>query len=346
VLVIAYVVLGIAAATWSALKGPALTELRTLFLEPAAFYLVARTTLRSRSDLLVVIGAFLAAGVAAAGIGLAQYFTGAAIITAEDGSRRLAGVYGSPNNLALYLGRVIPFLAAAVPSFTNRWRWMAIGSLVVTVLAAILTQSVGGLFIGIPAGVTIAVLALYGRRAVPWLIGAAVLAAVVFVVLAGQSDRFGRALDFTQGTNFYRIRVMQSAVNVIADHPLTGLGLDQFLYAFRDRYIFPDAWPEPDLSHPHNMLLDFWVRLGIGGAVLAIAFVVVSLRTALGAVGAIGQRVESRWLAAGLLGALAAVYAHGMVDNSVFVIDLAFVFMLLLCAVQFVRRAEPSSPSA
>lgn len=340
VLVIAYVALGITAVAWSALKGPAITELRTLFLEPAAFYLVARTTLRSRSDLLIVICAFLAAGTVAAAIGVGQYVTGAAIITAEDGSRRLAGVYGSPNNLALFLGRVIPFAAAAVLTFGGRWRWIAAASLAVTILAAVLTQSVGGLFIGIPAGVTVTALALYGRRAVPWLIGAAVVAIVVFAVLAGQSDRFGRALDFTQGTNFYRIRVMQSAVNVIADHPLIGLGLDQFLYAFRDRYIFPDAWPEPDLSHPHNMLLDFWVRLGLGGAVLAVAFVVISLRAAVGAVRATDHRVVSRWLAAGLLGAFVAVYTHGMVDNSVFVIDLAYTFMLLLCAVQLVRRAD------
>jgi hypothetical protein len=94
------------------------------------------------------------------------------------------------------------------------------------------------------------------------------------------------------------------------------------------------------------MLLDFWVRLGLGGAVLAVVFVVISLRAAVGAVRATDHRVESRWLAAGLLGAFVAVYTHGMVDNSVFVIDLAYTFMLLLCAVQLVRRADLHDPSA
>ena len=55
---------------------------------------------------------------------------------------------------------------------------------------------------------------------------------------------------------------------MIHDHPITGLGLDQFLYAYRGRYILPDAWQEPNLSHPHNILLDFWVRLGIFGVLL------------------------------------------------------------------------------
>lgn len=342
-LVAAYVILGTVAVTWSALKGPALTELRTLFLEPAAFYLIARTTVRSQEDLRLLIGAFISAGVAAAAIGIGQYLSGSAIITAEDGSRRLAGVYGSPNNLALYLGRVIPFLVAGVFSVKGRWRWAAGVSLGVSLLAALLTQSVGGLFIGIPAGVAAAILALYGRRAMPWLIGGAVFAVIVFAMLAAQSDRFGRALDFTQGTNFYRIRVMQSAINVIKDFPLTGLGPDQFLYAFRDRYIFPDAWPEPDLSHPHNMLLDFWVRLGIGGAGLAVALVVVSMTNAIGSVRAAGRRRQRRWIAAGSLGALVAVYAHGMVDNSVFVVDLAYVFMLLLASIQILRYARPSA---
>ena len=50
--------------------------------------------------------------------------------------------------------------------------------------------------------------------------------------------------------------------------PCGAIGLDQFLYLY-PRYMHPDAWREPNLSHPHNLLLDFWLRLGparAGGA--------------------------------------------------------------------------------
>ena len=32
------------------------------------------------------------------------------------------------------------------------------------------------------------------------------------------------------------------------------MGLNNFLYQYRTRYVLPDAWEELDLSHPHNSL--------------------------------------------------------------------------------------------
>ena len=37
-------------------------------------------------------------------------------------------------------------------------------------------------------------------------------------------------------------------------------------------------------------------------------------------------------MALGLMGSMAALLAHGMIDNSIFVIDLAFIFMFQLAA--------------
>ena len=59
-----------------------------------------------------MVDALIIAGLLVAIIGLWQYLNGEAIITAEGGSRRLASVYGSPNNVALILGRCIPFALA------------------------------------------------------------------------------------------------------------------------------------------------------------------------------------------------------------------------------------------
>lgn len=49
------------------------------------------------------------------------------------------------------------------------------------------------------------------------------------------------------------------------DHPLLGVGPDNFLYAYRSGYLLPSAWQEPNLNHPHTLLLDWWTRLGIPG---------------------------------------------------------------------------------
>ncbi|MCU0463561.1 MAG: O-antigen ligase family protein [Anaerolineae bacterium] len=340
-LVLAYVLLGAAAWSWSALRGEAATEYRTLFLEPALFYLIFRTARLSLGDLRRLMVVFIMSGVCVAGISLLQYVRGEAIIVAEDASRRLAGVYGSPNNLALLLGRIIPFVfAALVVSSQRRTRWLSALALGVMGVAALLTQSVGGVFIGIPAALAVVLVVAQGRRGVIGLMIVAVLVVVGFSVAASQSDRFARALDFTQGTNFYRVRVMQSAWQMIEDHPLTGLGLDQFLYAFRDRYIYPDAWPEPNLSHPHNILLDFWVRLGILGVPLLLSFIGVLVWGLNAAYRQWRAHPFWGWVVLGIIGAMVDTLVHGLLDNSIFVIDLALIFFALLAFTVALQRGK------
>jgi O-antigen ligase len=159
--------------------------------------------------------------------------------------------------------------------------------------------------------------------------GLAALLAGAFAV-AVQSERFSRLANLSGGTSFFRVRVWQSATQMIADHPVTGIGLDQFLYAYRGQYIAPDAWQEPDLSHPHNVLLDFWLRLGIWGALLLVAVQAAFWVRAIRVWRAGRNSLVTRALVIGAMGGMAGLLAHGMVDNSVFVNDLAIVFMLLL----------------
>jgi putative inorganic carbon (HCO3(-)) transporter len=61
---------------------------------------------------------------------------------------------------------------------------------------------------------------------------------------------------------FCVIQLWRSAWQIALDHPLMGVGLDQFFYHYRSNYLLPAAWQEPNLNHPHNVLLDWWTRLG------------------------------------------------------------------------------------
>ncbi|MEO0565597.1 MAG: O-antigen ligase family protein, partial [Chloroflexota bacterium] len=266
--VIGYVAIATVSLSWAALIEPALTEYRTLVIEPALFYLMLRSEIRTRDAMLRMVFVLMFAGLLMSVIGLGMYAFGAGIITAEGDARRLAGVYGSPNNVALFLGRTLPFALAYALVASKPWqRWFAIVCLVVGGGTTLLTQSVGALFIGLPVAFAVVLLLIYRRRAVVPLLLLVTLSVGMGAFLL-QYPRFARVLDFTSGTNFFRLRVWESAINVIADSPIRGLGLDQFLYAFRGRYILPDAWQEPDLSHPHNWLLDFWTRLGLAGVLV------------------------------------------------------------------------------
>jgi O-antigen ligase len=109
---------------------------------------------------------------------------------------------------------------------------------------------------------------------------------------------------------------------MIRDHPLLGVGLDNFVYLYQQFYLREGAAAEPSLSHPHNWILNFWLSLGLLGLIAFVWLVVRFFRQALP-----GRR---RWVIAGAIGAMADMLVHGFIDNSYFLVDLAFLFWLCL----------------
>ena len=262
-----------------------------------------------------------------------QLATGEGRIDVE-GVWRVRALYGSPNNLALVLDRAIPLaLALALfgrprPVWQVAWHWVAA---VVMALACVATFSKGALLLGLPVGLALVLIggAWRGRRKWPlWLFGGLAAAGAIGLLALFRTQRFADLLNFRAGTSFVRLKLWRGAWNMALDHPLLGVGPDNFLYAYRTRYVLPSAWEELNLSHPHNIALDLWTRLGLLG-VLAGAWALIAgwLR---------GWRLFKTgtpevWpIALGLLAALAATVAHGLIDNSLFLLDLMGIFMMTL----------------
>ena len=81
-----------------------------------------------------------------------------------------------------------------------------------------------------------------------------------------------------------------------------------------------DAWPEPNLSHPHNIVLDFWLSAGLAGLVGGLWLTARMWWRGL----ALWRRHGKTFLGAsalGLAGATVHMVAHGAFDNSYFLID-------------------------
>lgn len=336
------VILALTSLIWTDYLDPALTELRVIIVEPVLFYTVARSLIRTPDDAKALVNALLTTGLVVSTVSIILFIINENVITAEGGARRLAGIYGSPNNLALFLGRILPFALAGVLLPDNpRTKLLSSATLAIALPAFALTQSVGGLFVGLPAAFIAVALLAFRRRAILPVIISLVGAAALFAYLS-QFPRFGGVLDFSSGTNFRRLRVWQSGINIVRDHPITGLGLDQFLYAFRGQYILPDAWQEPDLSHPHNFILDFWTRLGVLGMMLFAALQVVFWQRVTALFSA-PTTPPQRLIWVGVSGAMVNVLAHGLVDNSYFVNDLAIMFMVLLVLLQASTPTDSTS---
>jgi len=323
--VLAFVLLGLLSITWATNFGTAARQFRVVVLEPALFYGLIRAFARDQRTSLQIIDALAVAGLILALHALWQAMTGTGIITAE-GVIRVRAVYGSPNNLALFLGRVIPVtVAVAIFGLPSRRRKAHAALTIPLLLALFLTFSRGAWLLGLPAAIIF--LAWHGRRRVRLAFGVAIAAGMAALLPFAGTQRLASLANWQSGTAGLRLNLWASTLDMIRDHPWTGIGLDNFLYLY-PRYIRPQAWGEPALSHPHNVLLHFWVALGIGGVLLFIG-----QQTAFWGMITRAIRRSSAWdraIALALAASMVDFLAHGLIDHSYFLVDLAFVYMLIL----------------
>jgi len=351
--VLALLLVGLAAALAAERTDVALREFRTVFLLAGLFYgLIVHTPWpagRRFSPRPLLIG-LLVGMVFVSLVALVQFVTGQGRIDVE-GVGRVRAFYGSPNNLALVLDRAVPLslalaafgarhrrggaTAARWPARLDRERLFYGVAFVVTFLACIVTYSKGALLLGLPAGVATVLIGgawRSGRRWPLWaLAGLAVVGAAGLFWLM-RTPRFAHLTDLDAGTGFFRLKLWQSAWRMWLDHPWLGVGPDNFLYAYRTRYVLPTAWQELNLSHPHNIVLDFATRLGAVGMAVGAWLFTAAFRRGRQAIGAAAGRA---WpMALGLVAGLVATVAHGLIDNSVFLMDLMALFMLTLALLE------------
>jgi O-antigen ligase len=351
--IIFFALVGLLSVAIAANFGVAMREFRVIVIEPALFYGLIRASNLSRRDVWRLADAFILSAVAISLIGLYQFFFTNWVIIGE-GVRRVLAVYGSPNNLALYLDRALPLAIAlalfgdestltpfpplrsasgAIVSLKGRGRQIFyILAIIAMALVLYLTYSRGS-WVGIAAGFVVIAL-LSGRRVRIGMIAMFVVAAIAVIPFLG-TERAQSLFQSGTGTGFFRVSVWQSGWNMILDHPIFGVGLDNFLYEY-PKYIQPDAWREPNLSHPHNIVLDFWARMGILGVVALGWMLFEFIRKATPTLTLPRQTGQgtNRALVIGLMASMAAALAHGMIDAAYFYVDLAFVWMLTLAVIR------------
>jgi O-antigen ligase len=363
--VLAFLVLGFVSTQWAGNFGVASREFRIAILDPILVYALIRLSPFSLRQTRWFVYALLASGIAVCAVGLYRYLTDDVILA--DGIARLIAVWGSPNNVGLYLGRLLPIALAfvfmlpvrkdgpLVRSFRMPFgfsidvnaRWMYAGLVALFAVTILLTYSRGALFLGVPASVLFVMIVLFtqshklSRRA--WVaIGTTVIVAGVAILPFLTSERFLSLFQTGTGTGFFRIALWTSAVNMIRDHPLLGVGLDNFLYEY-SKYILPEAWREPNLSHPHNFILDFWVRLGIGGVAVFAWMLITFYKRAWNSF-TNARDGYTRALMLGLMASVVNMLAHGLIDASYFVVDLAYVFLLTLALAANPFRVTDENP--
>jgi O-antigen ligase len=357
----------------------ALRDLREQIVEPILYLVLVLMCVRERQDVLRLVGALLATGFMIALMGLAQYLFFKHTLVLEDGIRRVSAVYGSANSIGLLFDYVLPIAFAwaflksrqSLPAVTA-WvdRIAAIAFCVVLLCVLYLTQSNGAEVAIAVAALFIIALSVRNRNVL--LIGGTI--GVVALGIGGYLFRrrieaaifYGHTGANGVNTLTTRFSLWQVALTMIHDNPLSGYGLDNWLchyslnnvchtpglyHYWNAKNLFTGApliglHNQPDLSHPHNVLLQIWVSMGIFGllafiAILALFFwlfrrVLLHLRSQNNAV---NQQFE--WITVGVGAAMLAAMVQGMVDSAFLEQDLAYCFWILvglLLVMRFMSR--------
>ncbi len=348
-----FMIVALFSAVDAAFPTQAFREWRTVFLTGFVFLLVLASILQHspqrHQDITLLIIMWLAGAGAIALFGYYTYFLDSSYVTAVDGVRRIRGLYGSPNNLALYLERTaLVTLALFVLSASRRRRLLWGLLLAVQGGALLLTFSKGALLLGVPAGILV-LLVVTMRQAhqwpeaprVLWLLAGAALLGIALLAPFLNTPRFASLLDVQQSfPNLVRLQLWRSGLHIFLDHGLLGAGPDNFLYLYRGFYIAPTVWNEPSLNHPHNLVIDLLSRLGFLGLLNGLMFLGVGLRQLYACV----TDRQPRKSALGFLAAAVAGIVHSQVDASYALPDIMLVWVLLFSLWNFLELRQGPDP--
>ncbi|HET9494765.1 MAG TPA: O-antigen ligase family protein [Chloroflexia bacterium] len=330
-------------------------QYRWVIVEPVLFYFLLTDVIAGRRGLLRVLDFFTASASAVALFGLFQFVTGSGTLDVE-GVSRITAVYRHPNNLALFLERAAVLVGVAALFLPWGWRKSLYLLAALPIGATLLLTFSRGAWVGVVVAVVLAVSVglrwLPGRpeRGLPrafklWLAGLGVAAVGGALALALLFPSLPERL-LSPDSGLMRFRIWDASLRMALDHPVMGVGLDQFLNQWQDKYVPPlteQQASERWTAHPHNIVLDWWLNLGVLGLVLLIWLLWRYYREAIALVRWASSSLSHdplAWaIALGLLAMATAMVVHGLVDNSYFLMDLALIFWMC-CGVMQLLRAQ------
>jgi O-antigen ligase len=314
---------------------------RAYIVEPIIFFFVVSSVVRSARDAYLVL----------AGLGIGGLWAGLAntviiLIAAYHHRLHLGGglpviIYNNPNAIALYLVPLIGVAASVVLYETDRLiRTCALVFSALACVATLMSFSRGGYLA--MAAVAVALVISNARR---WILLPAVTAAGYLVSqLPPVARRLAFELNLSNPDNTLvsRIKVWQATLRMLRAHPIFGAGMSGFpetIGPYRDGQFLEQ------LQYPHNIVLNMWSEVGLLGLAAFTWIVVQVFRSALRG----WRRCQDSWrpIQLGVLLAMVAVIAHGLVDVPYWKNDLSLMFWTLLAmtwaGLRWGLRVEDSS---
>lgn len=195
------------------------------------------------------------------------------------GLARVGGSIGSPNSAAAYLSVLLAMAASTlVSAVSSRIKILAVAAIVAGTVALVMTYSRGG-FTAFLIGTGMVFLASFARNraARKWILVAAIGLGSIFVAL--HSSMGTRFLGDDAGSAYSRVPLMRLAFKIIADHPLFGVGANNYVPAM-EQYVSGE-FRHQFLYVVHNKYLLIWAETGLVGLAVYVWFLLQTVRLGL-----------------------------------------------------------------
>ena len=291
-------------------------QLVLFLIVPAVYHIARGARAATVVDVIVTVGA------ASAAVGIVQY----GMLHYDNLGQRPDGTL---SHYMTYSGVLMLVACAAAARLvfrregttflggTRTWTVLVMPALIVA-LALTFTRSA---WVGLVAGVGVLIV-LKDRRllaGIPLVVALAILIAPTSV-----TARMYSMFDVNDPSNKDRVAMLQSGVEIVRDHPITGVGPDMVKSVYRE---YRQPWAVNDLNvHLHNVPVHIAAERGLPALLVWLGFIVYLTRDL------IRRLTTSRHpsLAAGALAAVAAMVAAGLFEYNFGDSEFLMLFLVLI----------------
>lgn len=298
------------------------------FVSYVLLFLIMKYSLDSFSVLKKLLGSYLLSAAVLSVAGTYQYFFKPEFLqqwmSAGGDIVRVPAAFGNPNSFGAYL--VLVLFPVLMLAFTQRRH---LSGLIYSCLSLLLILNIiftgsRNALLGLILG-CLMLAVIYNWR----VIMAFILLAPVALFLPQVSTRLHDLGNVSQ--NMSRIRLWQTALKMIQDHPLLGVGNGNFV-SYYDPYIakYPElAWEDWKRYPVHNSYLKVQSELGVAGS-LSLAGILISAWLTVSKAAHLVSDPFIKSLLTGFLASIPAFYLMNFSDNLLFVPKVTTYFWLML----------------
>lgn len=310
-------------------------------------YFLAVNLLRTERWLNRCVLALTSSGTVVAIIGVFQYAFGTIDMAAwldtsyfYDIDRRAVSLFENPNVLGAYLIIVLPFaLYCATRAYGAKKKLLIRISIALILICLVLTWSRGA---WIAALVEILIFSLlYSKKTTRFLVLlCACIPVLSFLIPQTVIRRFTSIGSLADSSSMYRLYTWKGTWRSIQEYWLGGVGYGNTAY----EQIYPQfAYAGIEAAeHSHNLFLQIWFGMGIGGLVIFLAILLLFTQMALESLKET-ESIALRYMVSASLCAVLASLTMGLFDFVWYNNRVFFLFWIALgvaCACARVGRAE------